>query len=346
MTDKPISYADSGVNIDAGDAAVDLIVGEAKRTHVPGVLSGIGGFGGLFSLKDALGDLGDPVLVSGTDGVGTKLLVAVAANRHENIGQDLVAMCVNDVLTSGARPLFFLDYYATGKLAPAHMAAVVSGIARACAACDCALIGGETAELPGLYAHGHYDLAGFAVGVVDRKKIIDGTRVSPGDAVVGLASSGLHSNGYSLARKVFLDVMGLKLDDKVAGRPLADWLLEPTRLYVRSIRALLQSGADVRAMAHITGGGLPENLARGFPSFTGARLDKKAWHEPAIFDVIRKGGPVAERELRRTFNLGIGFCVVLPASQAADACALLKQHGEDARVIGEVTAGAGEVVFA
>ncbi|OGQ17303.1 MAG: phosphoribosylformylglycinamidine cyclo-ligase, partial [Deltaproteobacteria bacterium RBG_16_71_12] len=276
MTDKPITYADSGVSIDAGDAAVDLIVDEAKRTHVPGVLSGIGGFGGLFSLKDALGDLGDPVLVSGTDGVGTKLLVAVAANRHDGIGQDLVAMCVNDVLTTGARPLFFLDYYATGKLAPAHMAAVVSGIARACAASDCALIGGETAELPGLYAHGHYDLAGFAVGVVDRARIIDGTRVTPGDTVIGFASSGLHSNGYSLARKVLLDVMGLALDDEVAGRPLADWLLEPTRLYVRSILALLKSGADVRALAHITGGGLPENLARGFPSFTGARVDPKA----------------------------------------------------------------------
>ncbi len=346
MTGKPVSYADSGVDIDAGDAAVDLIVGEARRTHVPGVLSGIGGFGGLFSLKDALGDLGDPVLVSGTDGVGTKLLVAVAANRHDRIGQDLVAMCVNDVLTSGARPLFFLDYYATGKLAPAHMAAVVSGIARACADCDCALIGGETAELPGLYAHGHYDLAGFAVGVVDRAKIIDGSRVAPGDAIIGLASSGLHSNGYSLARKVLLDVMGHKLDDVVAGRPLVDWLLEPTRLYVRAIVALLKSGADVHAMAHITGGGLPENLTRGFPSFTAARVLGSSWDEPAIYDVLRRGGPVAEPELRRTFNLGVGFCVVVARSAADATCAFLQTHGHDARVIGEVTAGAGEVVFA
>lgn len=346
MTNKPVSYADSGVNIDAGDAAVDLIVGEAKRTHVPGVLSGIGGFGGLFSLKDALGELGDPVLVSGTDGVGTKLLVAVDANRHESIGQDLVAMCVNDVLTTGARPLFFLDYYATGKLSPTHMAAVVAGIARACAACGCALIGGETAELPGLYSHGHYDLAGFAVGVVDRTKILDGTRVKAGDAIVGLASSGLHSNGYSLARKVLLEVMGKKLGDVVAGKTLADWLLEPTRLYVRSILALTKSGADLRAMAHITGGGLPENLTRGFPSFTGARVDPKTWHEPAIFEVMRAGGPVLEREMRRTFNLGIGFCVVVPQSEADATCALLRREGEDARVIGEVTGGAGEVVFA
>lgn len=346
MTDKPVSYADSGVNIDAGDAAVDLIVDEAKRTHVPGVLSGIGGFGGLFSLKDALGELGDPVLVSGTDGVGTKLLVAVAANRHESIGQDLVAMCVNDVLTSGARPLFFLDYYATGKLSPTHMAAVVSGIARACAACDCALIGGETAELPGLYSHGHYDLAGFAVGVVDRKKILDGTRLKQGDSIIGLASSGLHSNGYSLARKVIFDVMDADLGDMIEGKSLGDWLLEPTRLYVRSIVSLLKSGADVRAMAHITGGGLPENLTRGFPSFTGARVDPKTWHEPAIFDVIRRGGPVVEREMRRTFNLGIGFCVVVPPSEASATCAFLHKAGEDARVIGEVTGGAGDVVFA
>ncbi len=346
MTDKPVSYADSGVNIDAGDAAVDLIVDEAKRTHVPGVLSGIGGFGGLFALKDALGELGDPVLVSGTDGVGTKLLVAVAADRHDSIGQDLVGMCVNDVLTSGARPLFFLDYYATGKLSPKHMAAVVAGIARACAACDCALIGGETAELPGLYAHGHYDLAGFAVGVVDRKKILDGARVKPGDAIVGLASSGLHSNGYSLARKVLFDVMGAELGDLVEGTSLGDRLLEPTRLYVRPILALMKSGADVRAMAHITGGGLPENLTRGFPSFTGARIDSKSWREPAIFDVIRRGGPVVEREMRRTFNLGVGFCVVVPPSEAAAACALLNKAGEVATVIGEVTAGAGDVVFA
>ncbi len=346
MTGKPISYADSGVDIDAGDAAVELIAGEAKRTHVPGVLSGIGGFGGLFSLKDALGELGDPVLVSGTDGVGTKLLVAVAANRHDSIGQDLVAMCVNDVLTSGARPLFFLDYYATGKLTPAHMAAVVSGIARACAACDCALIGGETAELPGLYAHGHYDLAGFAVGVVDRAKIIDGKRVARGDAIIGLASSGLHSNGYSLARKVLLEVMGKKLDDVVAGRPLVDWLLEPTRLYVRSIVALLRSGADVHAMAHITGGGLPENLTRGFPSFTAARVHAGSWQEPALYQVLRSGGPVQELELRRTFNLGIGFCVVVARAEAGATCAFLRDRGEDARVIGEVSAGAGEVVFA
>jgi phosphoribosylformylglycinamidine cyclo-ligase len=343
---KGVSYADSGVDIDAGEKAVEKIAGAAKRTHIAGVIGGVGGFGGLFALKEALGTIDDPVLVSGTDGVGTKLLVAVQADMHETIGQDLVAMCVNDILTTGARPLFFLDYYATGKLSPDHMARVVTGIARACEQSGCALIGGETAELPGLYAHGHYDLAGFAVGAVERKKIIDGTRVAAGNAIVGIASSGLHSNGYSLARKVILDVMKRPLAD------VADVLLEPTKLYVKPVLDVM-SKFDVRAMAHITGGGLPMNLTRAFPVDTGAVVRPGAWREPAVFDMIRKGGPVDETEMRRTFNCGVGFALVVPKAQANDVVAhLASAHKEDAWVIGEVVAqpgvkaGDGEVVYA
>ncbi len=346
MTEKGVTYAASGVDIDAGEEAVERIAAGARRTHIPGVLGGVGGFGGLFALKEALGSLEDPVLVSGTDGVGTKLLVAVAAGKHGTIGQDLVAMCVNDVLTTGARPLFFLDYYATGKLQPAHMESVVLGIARACEESGCALIGGETAELPGLYAGGHYDLAGFAVGAVERNKIIDGKKVRTGDAVVGVSSSGLHSNGYSLARKVVLDVMNKELDDVlVDGETTADVLLEPTRLYVKPVLALLEA-VDVHAMAHITGGGLPLNLTRAFPPGTAARVDEKRWAAPAIFDVIRNGGPVAPDEMRRTFNCGIGFCAVVDAADAARAVDVLNAHGERAQVIGEVVAGDGEVTYA
>lgn len=348
-TKRPITYADAGVDIDAGEQAVERIVAGARRTHIRGVLGGVGGFGGLFALKEALGTLEDPVLVSGTDGVGTKLLVAVAADRHDTIGQDLVAMCVNDVLTTGARPLFFLDYYATGKLLPEHMASVVLGIARACEESGCALIGGETAELPGLYAGKHYDLAGFAVGAVERTKIVSGAEVVPGDVIVGISSSGLHSNGYSLARRVIFDRMhkGLNdvLDDVLApGRTVAELLLEPTRLYVKPVLALLGSGARVHAMAHITGGGIPLNLTRSFPPGTAAVVDPSTWTEPAIFRVLRHAGPVDEAEMRRTFNCGIGFCVVLPKDDAPAAVQLLATHGQEARVIGEVTTGTSAAV--
>jgi phosphoribosylformylglycinamidine cyclo-ligase len=343
MTEKSITYADAGVNIDAGEEAVERIAAGAKRTHIRGVLGGVGGFGGLFALKDALGSIEDPVLVSGTDGVGTKLLVAVAADRHRTIGQDLVAMCVNDILTTGARPLFFLDYYATGKLKPEHMADVVLGIARACEESGCALIGGETAELPGLYHGDHYDLAGFAVGAVERRRIIDGSKTRPGDVILGLSSSGLHSNGYSLARRIIFNVLGKDIHDAlVDGKSVADLLLEPTRLYVRSILALLSSGADVHAMAHITGGGIPMNLTRAFPEGTAARVNSSTWTEPAIFPILRHGGPVDEAEMRRTFNCGIGFCVVLPRSDADAAVALLAEHSETARIIGDVVPGEGE----
>ena len=346
MADKPISYADAGVSIDAGEDAIDRIKDSAKATHVPGVLSGVGGFGGLFALKEAMPQMEDPILISGTDGVGTKLLVAIEAERHDSIGQDLVAMCVNDILTSGARPLFFLDYFATGALAPEVMATVVKGIAGACQASGCALIGGETAELPGMYAPRHYDLAGFAVGVVERSKLIDGTRVSVGDSIIGLASSGIHANGYSLARKVVFERMQKGLQDILVDKAtVADVLLAPTRLYVRPILELI-GGVDVKAMAHITGGGLPLNLTRGFPAGTAALIDERRWPEPPVFDVLRRGGPVAPEEMRRTFNCGIGFCVVVGQQDVGRTLERLRKSGEEPFVIGEVVAGEGEVRYA
>ena len=346
MGPKPITYKDAGVDIDAGDAAVERIKAGARATNIPGVLSGVGGFGGLFALKDALTTMEDPVLVSGTDGVGTKLLVAIAADRHDTIGQDLVAMCVNDVLTSGARPLFFLDYFATGALSPEHMATVVEGIARACKASGCALIGGETAELPGMYARGHYDLAGFTVGVVERSRIVDGRRVSVGDSIIGLASSGLHSNGYSLARAVVFDRLKKKPEDVLFEKTtVKDALLVPTRLYVKPILELLGS-VDVLAMAHITGGGLPDNLTRSFPPGTAALIDERRWPEPPIFEAIRVGGPVEADEMRRTFNCGIGFCVVVGQQDVGRTLERLRKSGEEPFVIGEVVAGDGEVRYA
>ncbi len=348
-TKAPISYADAGVNIDAGDDAVERITGAAKRTHIKGVVSGVGGFGGLFALKDALGTLEDPILVSGTDGVGTKLLVAIDADDHRTIGQDLVAMCANDILTSGARPLFFLDYFATGKLEPKKMAVVVEGIAKACEDVGCALIGGETAELPGMYAAGHYDLAGFCVGAVERKAIVDGSKMVVGDTIIGLPSSGVHSNGYSLARKVVLERMGKKLDDVLfegkTKQTVADVLLTPTRLYVKPVLELLAS-VDVKAMAHITGGGLPDNLTRSFPQGLGALVDERRWKEPPIFDVMRRGGPVETAEMRRTFNCGIGFCVVVAQADEARALERLRRSGEDPVVIGSVVKGDGDVRYA
>ncbi len=345
MTSRGITYRDSGVDIQAGDEAVERIQQAASRTHGKGVLGGIGGFGALFALKDALGELNDPVLVSGTDGVGTKLLVAIAAQRHGSVGQDLVAMCVNDVLTVGARPLFFLDYFGTGKLDPAEMADVVGGVARACEQIGCALIGGETAELPGMYKQGDYDLAGFTVGVVERSRIVDGSALEVGDVVIGLSSSGLHSNGYSLARAV-LEKLGKGVHDELYdGKSVADVLLEPTRLYVNPVRALLDEDVLIGAMAHITGGGLPGNLTRGFPAGLGAVIDQGAWQEPRVFSLLREGGPVDEREMRSAFNLGIGYCLTVRASDAASVVEHFVREGVPAQLIGEVVEGDG-VLFA
>lgn len=330
-----LTYKQSGVDIDAGDELVERIKPLAAATRIAEVVSDVGGFAGLCRVPEGIED---PVLVSGTDGVGTKLKIAFATGVHDSIGQDLVGMCVNDIVTCGARPLFFLDYFATGKLDVGVGERVVAGIAAACKESGCALLGGETAELPGMYAPGEYDLAGFAVGVVGRKRIIDGSRVSDGDVALGLASSGLHSNGYSLARKALLEVMKLELTAKPAelgGRSVGEALLVPTRLYPRAVASVLSAGVDVRAMSHITGGGLPGNFPRVLPEGLGLRIEGR-WERPAIFDLIQRGAGVDEHEMRRAFNLGIGFVVVVPASEAARASEALRSVGESPVAIGRI----------
>jgi phosphoribosylformylglycinamidine cyclo-ligase len=329
-----ITYKQAGVDLDAGDDLVERIKPWAARTRIPEVLAGVGGFAGICALPPGMID---PVLVAGTDGVGTKLKIAFAADRHDTIGIDLVAMCVNDVVTSGARPLFFLDYFATGALDVERAAAVIRGIARGCEEAGCALLGGETAELPGFYRPGEYDLAGFAVGVVERAKILDGTRVRPGDAVVGVASSGLHSNGYSLVRKVLIEHARLPLDEIPEGlaEPLVDALLRPTRIYAGAVRALLEAG-PVHALAHITGGGLPGNVPRVLPEGLGVELDPRTWSRPPIFELVQRHGRVAESEMRRTFNLGLGLVAVVPPADAPRAVDALSAAGECAAIVGRV----------
>ncbi|KYF80377.1 phosphoribosylaminoimidazole synthetase [Sorangium cellulosum] len=339
-----VTYREAGVDIDAGDALVERIKRLAKPTRTPEVLADVGGFAGLCMLP---GGLSEPVLVSGTDGVGTKLKVAFATGVHDTVGVDLVAMCVNDVLTVGARPLFFLDYFATGKLDVDVGEAVVRGIAEGCKQAGCALIGGETAELPGMYADGEYDLAGFAVGVVERSRILDGKRIAAGDAVIGVASSGLHSNGYSLARRVLEKEMGLRMSDRVdeLGGTVGETLLTPTRIYARAITALLAACGDaVRGLSHITGGGLPGNLPRVLPDGLGAQIDLGSYQRPAVFQVLQRGGPVDEAEMRRTFNLGVGLVAVVEKGAADRAIAALAGSGERAWVLGEVVS-VGDVPF-
>ncbi|WP_082363381.1 phosphoribosylformylglycinamidine cyclo-ligase [Chondromyces crocatus] len=339
-----VTYRDAGVDIDAGDALVERIKRLAAPTRTPHVLEGIGGFAGLCSVP---GGLQDPVLVSGTDGVGTKLKVAFATGVHDTVGIDLVAMCVNDIITVGARPLFFLDYFATGKLDVDVGEAVVRGIADGCKQAGCALLGGETAELPSMYADGEYDLAGFAVGVVERAKLLDGKRVAAGDVVIGVASSGLHSNGYSLARRVFEREMALGMDARVAelGSTVGEVLLTPTRIYARAVAELLGAcGEEVRALSHITGGGLPGNVPRVLPEGLGVRLDATSWERPAVFRVIAAGGPVEEAEMRRTFNLGVGLIAVVHRDAADRAVETLQRAGETAWVAGEVLP-VGDVAF-
>jgi phosphoribosylformylglycinamidine cyclo-ligase len=294
----------------------------------------------------------EPILVSGTDGVGTKLKVAFMADRHDSVGIDLVAMCVNDIVTCGARPLFFLDYFATGALDVGRAEKVISGIAKGCEDAGCALLGGETAEMPGMYAAGEYDLAGFAVGVVDRAKIVDGTKVRPGDAVIGVASSGLHSNGYSLVRKVLFDKAGMSIASTPAGlgEPLADALLRPTKIYARAVRALLER-VELRALSHITGGGLPGNVPRVLPDGIGVELDPQTWSVPPIFSLVAEHGGVALTEMRLAFNMGLGLVVVVPQSDAKAAVDALAALGERAAIVGRVieTPGAvfeARVVFA
>ena len=328
-----LSYRSAGVDIDAGDALVDAIKPFARRTMRPEVLAGIGGFGALFEISKKYRE---PVLVSGTDGVGTKLKLAFHLNRHDSVGIDLVAMSVNDILVPGAEPLFFLDYFACGKLDVATATAVVKGIASGCEQAGCALIGGETAEMPGMYPDGEYDLAGFAVGAVEKSAIIDGLSITAGDVVLGLASSGAHSNGYSLVRKI-LERAKPDLSADFHGRPLADVLIAPTRIYVKPLLALMQS-LPVKGMAHITGGGLVENVPRVLPANVSAVLDRKAWPRPPLFDWLQREGQVAEAEMHRVFNCGIGMVVVLAPEHADAALRQLQAAGETAYRIGTIRA--------
>ena len=329
------TYRESGVDIDAGDEFVDRIKPLVRSTFRSEVLADLGGFGGLFNLQAK--KYQDPVLVSGTDGVGTKLKIAFMMDQHDTVGIDLVAMCVNDIAVSGAEPLFFLDYFATGKLAVPKAQEVVKGIAEGCRQAGCALIGGETAEMPSMYADGEYDLAGFAVGVVDKPKIIDGKTIQPGDAIIGLASTGLHSNGYSLARRVFFDKAKLTVTSKVPelDRSLGDVLLTPTRIYAKQILALVQS-CPVKGIAHITGGGITENLPRVFPDSVRARISRKAWTVPPVFQALSRLGQVDREEMYRVFNMGIGLILVVPLDAVSAVLAKAATLGDRGWQVGEI----------
>ena len=329
------AYADAGVDITAGYRAVDLMKTHIKRTTTPGVVSGIGGFGGLFA-PDLTG-ITEPILVSGTDGVGTKLKLAFLLDRHNTVGIDCVAMCVNDVICCGAKPLFFLDYIACGKNIPERIAEIVSGVCDGCVSAGAALIGGETAEMPGFYPANEYDLAGYCTGIVDRKKIIDNTKMQPGDVVIALPSSGVHSNGFSLVRRVF-DVEKCDLTSpraELGGVSLGDALLAPTKIYVKPILALLEK-VNVRGISHITGGGFYENIPRSVPDGLCAEIDRKAVRILPIFDLIAKTGNITERDMFNTFNMGVGMSVVVPEKEVDAALSILKDAGEDAYVIGRI----------
>jgi phosphoribosylformylglycinamidine cyclo-ligase len=340
-TPKPLTYRDAGVDIDAGNEVVERIKPLVKRSFRPEVMGGLGGFGALFDLS---GKYREPVLVSGTDGVGTKLKLAQQLNRHDTIGIDLVGMCVNDVLVQGAEPLFFLDYFATGKLDVDTTVAVVGGIARGCELAGCALIGGETAEMPDMYPPGEYDLAGFTVGAVEKSQILDGARVRKGDVLIGIASSGPHSNGYSLIRRIF-DRAGRPGDVAVGGVRLIDALMEPTALYVKPILELLRANGGehrIHAMAHITGGGLTENIIRVIPAGLGLDIRTATWQLPPVFDWLQREGAVPREEMWRTFNCGIGFVLVVPEDAVAATQTDLARVGLSHWRIGEVVAHAGE----
>jgi phosphoribosylformylglycinamidine cyclo-ligase len=330
-----LSYKDAGVDIDAGNALVERIKGVAKRTARPEVMGGLGGFGALFELPAGYKQ---PVLVSGTDGVGTKLRLAMELKKHDTIGIDLVAMCVNDLVVAGAEPLFFLDYYATGHLNVEMAADVVTGIGAGCELAGAALVGGETAEMPGMYEGDDYDLAGFCVGVVEKSAIIDGSKVQVGDALIGLASSGPHSNGYSLIRKI-LEVANADLQQPMGDKTLADALLEPTRIYVKPILKLIRE-SQVNALSHITGGGLLENIPRVLPASAKAVIDIDSWTLPPVFQWLQAEGNVDAREMYRTFNCGVGMVIAVPADKADAAITLLQAEGESAWRIGQIEAAA------
>lgn len=331
------SYRDAGVDIQAGNKVVELIKPAVARTLRPEVLGGLGGFGGLFKLD--LEKYPDPVLVSGTDGVGTKLRLAFQMNKHDSIGQDAVAMCVNDILVQGAEPLFFLDYLAVGKVEPERVAEVVGGVAKGCEMAGCSLIGGETAEMPGFYAEDEYDIAGFSVGVVNRQQLIDGSKIQAGDVLIGLASTGLHSNGYSLARKVF-ETYSLEQVFPELGETLGEALLRPTRIYVNSILPLIRGG-EILGMAHITGGGLTGNIPRVLPPGLGVQIDTSTWERPPIFALLQRLGDVAEPEMYQTFNMGVGFVLIVRSEDESKVCLKLTELGEKCFVMGSVVPGEG-----
>lgn len=333
-----LSYKDAGVDIDAGEALVDAIKPIAKSTLRPEVVGGLGGFGALFSLD--MSKYKNPVLVSGTDGVGTKLRLAIDAQKHDTVGIDLVAMCVNDLIVQGAEPLFFLDYYATGKLEVPIARDVIAGIGEGCRQAGCALIGGETAEMPGMYHHGDYDLAGFAVGIAERDELIDGTKIKPGDVILGLSSSGVHSNGYSLVRKI-IERSGINLTDAFDGATFKDALLAPTKIYIKPLLSLMKA-LEVKGLVHITGGGLIENIPRVLQADVVAQIDHTTWQRPAIFDWLQAEGNVEFKEMHRTFNCGIGMIAVVSPEQAAAAKSHLEAHGETVFTIGHIRARAGD----
>ena len=332
MSKQSLSYKDAGVDINAGNALVERIKPEVKRTTRAEVIGGLGGFGALCAIPSKYKE---PILVSGTDGVGTKLRLAIDLKKHDTIGIDLVAMCVNDLVVQGAEPLFFLDYYATGKLNVDVATDVVKGIADGCVQSGCALVGGETAEMPGMYHAGDYDLAGFCVGVVEKSEIIDGSRVKNGDALIALGSSGPHSNGYSLVRKV-IDVAGVNpATELLDNKPLSEHVLAPTKIYVKSVLALIKQ-ADVHAIAHLTGGGFWENIPRVLPKNTKAVIDEKSWKWPSVFNWLQEKGNIDTYEMYRTFNCGVGMVIALPQEQVETALAILKQAGENAWLIGHI----------
>jgi phosphoribosylformylglycinamidine cyclo-ligase len=334
---KPLTYREAGVDVDAGDDAVRRITPLARATNRAEVIGGVGGFASLVGLPSKYRE---PVMVSSTDGVGSKLKIACLAGRHDTVGIDLVAMGVNDILVPGAEPLYFLDYISVGRLDPGQIESIVGGVAEGCRQAGCALVGGEMAEHPDSLPPGEYDLAGFAVGIAERQRLIDGSKIRPGDVVLGLASSGLHSNGYSLARRIVFDVMKLRVTDALpgTGRLVADELLTPTRIYVRSIQTLLET-IEVRGMAHVTGGGVTGNIPRVLPGGCRARLVRNSWSPPAVFETLRRAGRVEDAEMFRTFNMGIGYVVIVPSGEADAAARILRGAGETVTRIGDIVAG-------
>jgi phosphoribosylformylglycinamidine cyclo-ligase len=343
MPDQPITYRDAGVDIDAMNSAVLRMREHVRSTYTPGVLSDVGSFGGIFAPDWK--SYNDPVMVSSIDGVGTKLKVAFDMNKHDTVGSDLVSHCVNDILVQGARPLFFMDYFATGKLNQDVLVEVVRGLSEGCRAAGCALLGGETAEMPGMYPDGEYDLAGTIVGMVDRSRVIDGHTITPGDRVIGLGSNGLHTNGFSLARRVLFEAAGLSVESRptaLSGQTLGDVLLAPHRCYANAILPLLDE-FDIKGMAHLTGGGFYDNIPRILPADCSVTIDRRLWQVPPIFQLIQELGSVAEPEMYRTFNMGIGFVLIVPQEQAGPIITRLTEAGETAGNIGDVHRGVHEV---